>query len=324
MSRNFHLWLLATVLLLTAPPAEAQQPKRVPRIGYLAPRSAVPDEFVQGLRDFGYINGQNILIEPRFAHGKFDQFPGLAAELVRLNVDILVTVSTPAAESAKRTTSTIPVVMLAGGHPVDEGLVASLARPGGNITGLTATTGDEELHGKRFEMFKETVPNLLGLAVLCDPQRSDFPSVQRRMKNASELLGLNVQLLEVRSSRDLPNAVQIAAEKAAQGIYALRHAPILTGLKQIADLAIKHRIAAMFSDRQFVDLGGLVSYGTSFGDLYRRQATYVDRILKGAKPADLPVEQPTKFEFIINLKTAKQIGLTIPPSVLARADRVIR
>jgi len=304
--------------------AEAQQPTKVPRIGYLAPRSAVPEEFVQGLRDFGYIDGQNIVIEPRFAHGKFDRFPHLAAELVRLNVDVLVTLSTPAAQAGKKATSTIPIVMLAGGHPVDEGLVASLARPGGNVTGLTASTGEGELEGKRLELFKDTIPKLLRLATLGDPQRNDFPSVQKRTKHTAGLLGLTVQSLEVRSSDDLPNAFQLAAEKGVQGIYAFRHAPVLTGLKQIATLAIKHRIAAMFSDRQFVELGGLVSYGTSFGDLYRRQATYVDRILKGVKPADLPVEQPTKFEFVINLKTAKQIGLIIPPNVLARADRVIK
>lgn len=301
----------------------AQQPK-VPRIGYLAPRSAVPEEFVQGLRDFGYIDGQNILIEPRFAHGKFDRFPHLAAELVRLNVDVLVTLSTPAALAGKKATSTIPIVMLAGGHPVDEGLVGNLARPSGNVTGLTASTGERELEGKRLELFKDTIPKLLRVASLGDPQRNDFPNVQKRIKYTAGLLGLTVQSLEVRSSDDLPNAFQLAAEKGAQGIYAFRHAPILTELKQIATLAIKHRIAAMFSDRQFVELGGLVSYGTSFGDLYRRQATYVDRILKGAKPADLPVEQPKKFDFAINLKTAKQIGLAIPPNVLARADRVIK
>lgn len=316
--------LLLTALLLTFSVAEAQQLKKVPWIGYLAPRSSVPVEFIQGLRESGYVEGDNIIIEPRFAHGKFDRFPHLAAELVRLNVDVLVTLSTPAALAGKKATSRIPIVMLAGGHPVDVGLVASLARPGGNVTGLTASTGEGELEGKRLELFKDTIPKLLRVATLGDPQRNDFPNVQKRMKHMAELLGVTVQSLEVRSSDDLPNAFQLAAEKGAQGIYAYRHAPILTGLKQIATLAIKHRIAAMFSDRQFVELGGLVSYGTSFGDLYRRQATYVDRILKGAKPAELPVEQPTKFELVINLKTAKQIGLTIPPNVLARADRVIR
>jgi putative tryptophan/tyrosine transport system substrate-binding protein len=316
---------LCLMLLMLCCSVEAQQPGKLYLIGYLGPRSAVPDEFIQGLHKLGYIEGQSIRIEPRFAHGKFDQFPRLAAELARLPVDVLVTLSTPATHAAKKATTTIPIVMLAAGHPVDEKLVASLARPGGNITGLTATTGDDELHAKRLELFRETVPKLVRLAVLWDPQRGDFPSTQKRMKHITGLLGLKIQSLEVQSPNDLPNAFQAAAKEDAQAIYAgFRHAPVLMGLKNIVALAIKNRIPAIFNDRQLVESGGLVSYGTSFGDLYRRQATYVDKILKGAKPADLPVEQPTKFEFVINLKTAKQIGLALPPNVLARADRVIR
>jgi putative ABC transport system substrate-binding protein len=325
MTKMVFGFALSAMLFTLAIPAQPQQIRTVPRIGYLAPRSAIPEEFVQGLRELGYVEGQNIVIEPRFAHGKFDQFPRLAAELVKLNVDVLVTLSTPAAQAAKKVTPTIPIVMLAAGHPVDEGLVVSLARPGGNITGLTATTGDDELVGKRLELFKETIPNLIRVAVLWDPQRVTFPKIQQRTKHAAGLLRLKIQSLEVRSSDDLPKAFQAATEEGAEGLYtAFRDAPILMGLKQIVTLAIKTRLPAFFSDRAFVESGGLLSYGTSFADLYRRQATYVNRILKGVKPADLPVEQPTKFEFIVNLNTAKQIGLTIPPNVLARADKVIR
>jgi putative ABC transport system substrate-binding protein len=316
---------LCLMLLMLCCSVEAQQPGKLYLIGYLGPRSAVPDEFIQGLHKLGYIEGKSIRIEPRLAHGKFDQFPRLAAELARLPVDVLVTLSTPATHAAKKATTTIPIVMLAAGHPVDENLVASLGRPGGNITGLTATTGDDGLHAKRLELFMEIVPKLLRVAVLWDPQRADFPRSQKRMRQIAGLLGLKIQSLEVRSPNDLPNAFQAAAEEDAQAIYAgFRHAPVLMGLKDIVALAIKNRIPAIFNDRQLVESGGLVSYGTSFADLYRRQAIYVDKILKGAKPAGLPVEQPTKFDFIINLKTAKQIGLTIPPNVLARADRVIR
>ena len=323
--KQAFVWLAAILVIAFPHLAEAQQPGRVYRIGYVGPRSAIPEEFIQGLRELGYIEGKNIIIDSRLAEGKFDRFPSLVAELVAREVDVLVTLSTPAARAAKSATSSIPIVMLAAGHPVDEGLVASLARPGGNITGLTATTGDDELHAKRLELFRETIPKLVRLGVLWDPQRSDFPITQKRMKHIAELLGFEIQSVEVRSRNDLPNAFQEATEQGAHGIYAaFRHAPILMGLKDIVHLAIKSRIPAIFGDRDFVKFGGLVSYGTSFGDLYRRQAIYVDKILKGAKPADLPVEQPTKFEFIINLKTAEQIGVTIPPNVLARADRVLR
>jgi putative ABC transport system substrate-binding protein len=322
--RIFWLALYATFFAFCSS-AEAQQAGRVYRIGYVGPRSAIPEEFLQGLRELGYIEGKNIIIDSRLAEGKFDRFPPLVAELVARKVDVLVTLSTPAARAAKSATSSIPIVMLAAGHPVDEGLVASLARPGGNITGLTATTGDNELHSKRLELFRETVPKLVRLGVLWDPQRSDFTITQKRMKHIAELLGFKIQSVEVRSRNDLPNAFQEATEQGAHGIYAaFRHAPILMGLKDIVHLAIKSRIPAIFGDRDLVKSGGLVSYGTSFADLYRRQANYVAKILKGAKPADLPVEQPTKFELVINLKTAKQIGVTIPPNVLARADRVIR
>jgi putative ABC transport system substrate-binding protein len=304
---------------------EAQQSKKIPRIGYLAPRSAVPDEFIQGLRQLGYVAGQNILIEPRFAHGKFDQFPRLATELVRLNVDVLVTLSTPAAKAAKKATSVIPIIMLAAGHPVDEQLVVSLARPGGNLTGLTAMTGDDELHGKRLELFRETVPKLQILAVLWDGQRSDSAIIQKRTKHAADLLGLKIQSFEIQSPDDLPKSFRSAAQENSQGVYAaFRHAPILSGINQLVALAIKSQLPTIFSDRAFVEAGGLLSYGTSFGDLYRRQAVYVDKILKGVHPAELPVEQPTQFELVINLKTAKQIGLAISQKLLARADKVIK
>ena len=323
MIKKLFCFALCAMLFALCFPAEAQQKGKVPRVGYLAPRSAVPKEFRQRLRELGYVEGKNIIIEPRFAEGKFDRFPRFAAELVRLRVDVIATLSTPAAMAAKKATTTIPIVMQAAGDPVRRGLVASLARPGGNITGLTRSTG-RSMHAKRMELLKEIVPELSLVGVLWDPRRRNFPRTQKRIKHSAKLLGLTIQSLEVRSPDDLESAFQAATEGGAQGLITLRHAPILRGRKRIVALAIKSRLPVIYGDKRFVKGGGLMSYGTSFADLYRRQANYVDRILKGANPGDLPIEQPTKFELIINLKTAKQIGLTIPPEVLFRADKVIK
>ncbi len=323
MSKRIFCFALCAMFLTLSFPVEAQQPGKVHRIGYLAPRSAVPKEFKQGLRDLGYVEGQNIVIEARFAEGKFDRFPRFAAELVRLKVDVIATLSSPAARAAKQATTTIPIVMVAAGNPVARGLVASLARPGGNVTGLTASAGPG-LAGKRLELLKEIVPRLTLVAALWDPRRRNFPRTQTRMEQAAGLLGLKIQSLEVRSRDDLESAFQAATKAGAQGLIALRHAPIMRGRKRIVALAIKSRLPAIYGDRRFVAAGGLMSYGTNFADLYRRQATYVDRILKGAKPTNLPVERPTKFELVINLKTAKQLGITIPPEVLYRATKVIK
>ncbi len=323
MSNKLFCFALCAMLFALCLPAQAQQKGKVPRIGFLLPRTAVPEEFRQRLRELGYVEGKNIIIEPRFAEGKFDRFSGFAAELVRLRVDVIATVSTPAAKAAKEATTTIPIVMLASGDPVRRGLVASLARPGGNITGVTASAGTS-IHAKRLELLKEIVPELSLVGVLWDPRRRNFPRTQKRIKHSAKLLGLTIQSLEVRSPDDLESAFQAATEGGAQGLITLRHAPILRGRKRIVALAIKSRLPVIYGDKRFVKGGGLMSYGTSFADLYRRQANYVDRILKGAKPGDLPIEQPKKFEMFINLKTAKQIGITIPPEMLYRADKVIK
>jgi len=322
MSKQVICLALCAMLFALSFPAQAQQPTKVPRIGYLAPRSAVPKEFKQGLRDLGYVEGENIVIEARSA-GKFDRLLQFAAELVRLKVDVIVTLSSPAARAAKQATTTIPIVMHAAGDPVRRGLVASLARPGGNITGLTAGS-DRGLMGKRLELLKEIVPRLSLVAVLWDPRRRNFPRLQKGVEHEAGLLGLKIQSLEVRSPDDLESAFQAAIEEGAQGLTTIRHRPILRGRKRIVVLAIKSRLPAIYGDKRFVKDGGLMSYGTDFADLYRRQAIYVDKILKGAKPADLPVEQAKKFELLINLKTAKQIGITIPPEVLFRATKVIK
>ena len=322
--RPVTLAVIFVLGLLAGPlPTVAQQKGKVPRIGYLAPRSAVPKEFKQGLRELGYIEGKNIIFEPRFAEGKFDRFPRFAAELVRLKVDVIVTWSSPAARAAKKATTTIPIVMLARGDPVRRGLVASLARPGGNVTGMTSSTGSP-LFAKHLELLKEVVPNLSLVGALWDSRRRNFPRPQKRVEHEAGLLGLKIQSLEVRGPDDLESAFQVATKAGAQGLITFRHAPILRGRKRIVALAIKSRLPAIYGDKIFVKAGGLMSYGPDQADLYRRQATYVDKILKGADPATLPVEQPKKFDLIINLKSAKRIGLTIPPEVLYRATKVIK
>ncbi len=317
------VFLLATLISGWVNLAEAQQAGKVYRVGYLAPRSTVPEEFRQRLRELGYIEGKNIIIETRFAEGKSDRFPGFAAELVRLGVDLIVTVSTPAARAAKKATTTIPIVMRASGDPVRRGLVASLAKPGGNITGLIASAGTS-LSTKRLELLKEIVPGLSRVGVLWDSRRRNFQRTKKRTVHQAGLLGLKILSLEVRSPDDLESAFRVATVGGAQGLITMRHSPIMRGRKRIVALALKSRLPAIYGDKIFVKDGGLMSYSASWADLYRRQATYVDRILKGANPGDLPIEQPTKFDLVINLKTAKQIGVTIPPLLLYQADEVIQ
>ena len=306
--------LILTLLQL----AEAQQPMKVYRIGYLAAgEPSVNQGFKQGLRELNYIEGKNIVIEPRFAEGKLDRLPDLAAELVRLKVDVIVTPGGSSTRAAKGATSTIPIVMGAAGDPVADGLVTSLARPGGNITGLTNIAPD--LVGKRLELLKEAMPKAVRVAVLLV-----HPINTQSFELVAAALGLKLQPVEARDSNEIDSAFEAAARGRAGALLVLRN-PITTAhRKKVVDLAAKHRLPAMYEERAWVDIGGLMSYGPSFDDLYRRAATFVDKILKGAKPADLPVEQPTKFELIINLKAAKQIGVTIPPNVLARADKVIK
>jgi ABC-type uncharacterized transport system substrate-binding protein len=323
--------LVVVVLLAVGVTADAQQPKKVYRLGYLsaqelARESARAEAIRLALRERGYIEGQNIAFEYRYADGKIDRFPELAAELVRLKVDIIV-VSAGGGyiQAVKNATKTIPIVMTGvGTDPVKAGLIESLARPGGNVTGLTNL--NPELGGKRLELLKEAVPKLSRVAVLYDP--ANTPSVIEVKENLpvpAGALRLTIQPWEVSGGDDFDRAFAAMGKQRPDGLYAAPSGPLMiTNGKRIADFALKNRLPSMYGRREFVDDGGLMSYGADLAESYRRVAYYVDRILKGAKPADLPVEQPTKFEFIVNLKAAKQIGLTIPPNVLARADKVIR
>jgi ABC-type uncharacterized transport system substrate-binding protein len=328
MKRNISVWLLATILLTTVPIVEAQQQAgKISRMGLLltgtpSSSSYSLEVFRNGLRDLGYIEGKNILIEYRYAEGKPDRLPNLAAELVRLKVDVIVTTGTPPSQAAKAATTTIPIVMALISDPIGAGLVASLARPGGNLTGLSSVSQD--LSGKRLELLKETIPKVSRVAVLYDPNDPAKVAEFKEIEVASRPLGVELQSLEVRSLDELENAFKAATRGKAGALLVLPTIILGTRTKQIAELAAKNRLPTMFATSQYVDAGGLMSYGPGYADLWRRAATYVDKILKGTKPADLPVEQPMKFELVINLKTAKQIGLTIPPNVLARADKVIR
>jgi len=306
-------------------PVAAQQPSKIPRIGFLstaALSSLSPrlDAFRQGLRELGFIEGKNIAIEYRSAEGKPDRLPELAAELVRLKVDCIVTAGETPTNAAKQASSTIPIVMTTVGDPVGLGLVASLARPGGNITGLSTYSTD--LAGKRLELLKETIPKLSRVAIVSDPR--SLAAEVKQTEAAARLLKVQLVFLEVQNLDDLENAFRSIAKSHVDALVIGAGGFFNTNQTRLAELATKHRLPGMYLEQEFVLAGGLMTYATSIPDLYRRSTIYVDKILKGAKPGDLPVEQPTKFEFAINLKTAKQIGLTIPPNVLAIADRVIR
>ena len=327
MMKSILFWLLTTALLITAPAAEAQLPTKIPRIGYLTNESLSANPargapFRQGMRELGYEEGKNLIIEWRSAEGKLDRLPALAAELVSLKVDVIVTMGSSVSRSAKKATSTIPIVMAQVNDPVGDGFVASLARPGGNITGLSTLA--PELSGKRLELLREVVPRLSRVAVMGS---STIPGNAQQLKEtelAAGALGVTLHYLDVLDPKEVATAFRGASKAHAEAILGLG-GPVLNSQRaQIIELAVKNRFPAIYWRSDFVDAGGLMSYGTSFADLERRAATYVDKILKGRKPADLPVEQPIKFEFMMNLKAAKQIGLTIPPNVLARADRVIR
>jgi len=318
---------LCAVLFALSLPAEAQQPTKIPRLGYLSggSPSANPariEAFRQGLRDLGYVEGKNIVIEWRHAETKLDRLPALAAELVRLRVDIIITGGAPTTRSAKEATATIPIVMAQDTDPVGSGFVTSLARPGGNITGLATLA--PELSGKRLELLKEVVPKLSRVAVLGTSTTPGDAQALKEIELAARAFGVKLQYLDVLSSKDIETAFRAASKGRADAVLALAGHGVMAHRPQVVDLAAKSRLPAIYPWPEFVQDGGLMSYGTNLADLFRRAATYVDKILKGAKPADLPVEQPTKFEFIINLKAAKQIGVTIPPNVLARADKVIR
>jgi putative tryptophan/tyrosine transport system substrate-binding protein len=322
--RGILVCLLLTVLLPTGF-LEAQQPKKVPRIGFLSPTSddSRVESFRQGLRELGYVDGQNIAIEYRWAEGRFDQLPNLAGELVRHNVDMIVAVVTQASLAAKKATGTIPIVMIGVSDPVGSGLVSSLARPGANITGTSSMTA--EVVGKQLELLKEILPKISRVAALWNPANPIFQAIQlRETKDAAQALGMRLQLMEARIPDEIDHAFAAVARERTRALIVLNDPVFTAHRKRIAELSAKQRLAAVSGTLEYPEAGGLMAYGPSFPDMYRRAATYVDKILKGAKPADLPVEQPTKFELVINLKAAKEIGLTIPQSVLFRADKVIK
>jgi putative tryptophan/tyrosine transport system substrate-binding protein len=330
MSTRVFVLVLVTLLLATIPPAQAQQPSaKVPRIGYLSATSpsAISDRteaFRQGLRGLGYVEGKNIVIEWRYAEGKPERLPALAAELVGLKVDIIVTGGPGATRPAKEATVTIPIVMTQDNDPVANGFVASLAQPGGNITGLSTLA--PEISGKRLELLKEIVPRLSRVAVIGTSTSQDYAHELKEIELAAGALGVKLQHVDVLAPNDVEAAFRAAAKARADAVLWVVSARVARARAQtqIVDLAVKSRLPVIFETRTAVEAGGLMSYGMNLVDLDRRAAVYVDKILKGAKPAELPVEQPTKIELVINLKTAKQIGLTIPPNVLARADRVIK
>jgi putative ABC transport system substrate-binding protein len=311
--------------LLAAPlVAEAQATGKLHRVGFLqpyAPPAAWLDAFREGLRGLGYLEGRNLLIEWQNANGRQDRNPALVAELVRLNVDVIVTWSTPSALAAKRATSTIPIVAISG-DPVGTGLVKTVARPGGNVTGLAVLTG--EMDPKQMELLKETVPGLSRLAVLANRENPAMRVSIEKIESAARALSLKVLFLEVRDPTELPGAFDRAAREQVGALLVLRDSVLTSSRQDIVALAEKSRMPAMYGWREFVDAGGLMAYGVSFPYLWRQAAGYVDKILRGSKPADLPIEQPIRFELVLNLKTAKALGLTIPQSVLLRADEVIQ
>jgi ABC-type uncharacterized transport system substrate-binding protein len=326
MNRRVVFWLLATILLTPAFFAEAQ-PAKTPRIGYLTGSSisVITDRteaFRQGLRELGYVDGKNMVIDWKSAEGKVDRLPTLAVELVRLKADIIITGGPTSNRAAKDATSTIPVVMAYDNDPVGNGFVASLARPGGNITGLSTLA--PEISGKQLELLKEIVPRLSRVAVLGTSTNPGNTQSLRETERAAEAFGIKLQFLDILSPKDIQTAFQDARKGRADAVLVLAGSILNSHRTQVVELGVKSRLPTIYPYPEYLEDGGLITYSVNFTDLFRRAATYVDKILKGARPADLPVEQPTKFELVINLKTAKQIGLTIPPNVLARADRVIR
>jgi putative ABC transport system substrate-binding protein len=321
------LGLIAFMLALCGAVAQAQQPTKTPRIGFLSVTSLSTispriEALRQGLRELGYVEGKNIVIEWRSAEGKLDRVPALAAELVRLKVDVIVTGGATDTRATKEVTNTIPIVMAQDSDPVASGFVASLARPGGNITGVSTLA--PEVSGKRLELLKEIAPKLSRVAVLGISTRPGNAQSLKEVELAAGAFKVQIQYLDVLDVNDIEAAFRDASKGRAEAVLLLQSPFFNSQRKQIADLAIKSRLPAIYPQTEYTEAGGLMYYGANTPDLYRRAATYVDKILKGAKPADLAVEQPKTFEFIINLKAAKQIGLTIPPNVLARADRVIK
>ncbi len=322
MRRRHFLGVLGGAVLWTRA-ARAQQPA-VPVIGFLSPQADSVDYvrgFFAGLRELGYVDGRNIRIESRWAHGKLDQLPQLAAELVRLDVSVLVTSVTEASLQAKKATAKIPIVMAAVGDPVGAGLIASLARPGGNVTGTSSLS--IEVVGKQVELLTEVVPGISRAALLWNPANATYQALQlRQAEQAARIAGFKFQLVEARSAGEIETAFD-SIQQGTQALAVLGDSMFVLHATKIAELALKNRLVTVGLNRTWARAGILLTYGPSFFDLHKRAATYVDKILKGAAPADLPVEQPTTFELLVNLKTAKALGLTVPPSLLARADEVI-
>ena len=327
MDRRTFLFVFSLGALSAPLAAEAQPAGKVHRIGFLSSGSStattpLSEAFLQGLRELGWVEGQNFVIQYRSAEGRSDRLPDFAAELVRLKVDIIVAPGSPAAAAAKNATGTIPIVMIAVGSPVEQGLIASLARPGGNVTGLSFSVG-LEIFGKELELLKEIVPKVHRVTILSNPANPAHALAIRGVKGAAQSLGVQLQLLEARGPTEFDGAFAAMAQERAGALLVVADTLFLVHRTRLADLAARSRLPAAYGFRDNVEAGGLMSYGPSVPDLFRRAATYVDKILKGAKPADLPVEQPTKFELVINMKTAKALGLTMPSSLLQRADQLI-
>ena len=333
MRKKITGFSLCVLLLALCFPAEAQQSGKIPRVGVLfigGRNQPHLESFKQGLKERGYTEGKNILLDYRYAEGNVDRLPSLAAELVQLKVDVIVTTSGNSARAATRVTKTIPIVLTTGADPVKSGLAESLARPGGNVTGLSVI--EEDLSGKRVEILKETFPKMTRMAYLWNPLAVSYSEAGApsgnpsyvQAKKAAETLGVQLLSYKVRTLVEIEKAFADMQKVRPHALLVLQSPVMTLNSKRIVDLALEQQLPGMYPSNQFAQEGGLMAYGPLIGDLYRRAATYVDKILKGAKPADLPVEQPMKFEFIINLKAAKQIGLTIPPNVLARADKVIK
>ena len=324
MTKKILIWLLATHFLLICSFADAQQPGKLPRVGVLfigGKDQPHLESFKQGLRDLGYVEGKNIILVYRYAEGKEERLADLAAELVGEKIDIIITTASISALAARRVTQTIPIVMTTG-NPLATGLADSLAKPGGNVTGLSVMLSD--LSVKRLELLKESFPKRTRVAALWSPVGREAVTVFKETEEAAKALSLRLHPLEIKSADDIDRAFK-AMTKARDSALVVFPSPLATlNSKRIVELALKHRLPGIYSTRQFVEEGGLMAYGPLIGDLYRRAATYVDKILKGRTPADLPIEQPMKFDFIVNLNAAKQIGVTVPPNVLVRADKVIR
>ncbi len=327
MDRRTFLFVFSLGALSAPLAAEAQPTGKVYRIGYLAPGSATVSQlpveaFREGLRELGLVEGQNIVIDYRFAEGRFDRLPELAAELVRLRVDVIMAGPTPPAMAAKKATGTIPIVMAGVGDPVELGLIASLARPGANVTGLSFSVG-MDIFGKGLELLREAVPKFRRVAILSNPGNPSHALAITNVKAAAGSFGVQLQLLEAREPNQFDGAFAAMAKERVDALLVVADGMFILHRARLADLAAKNRVPSMHGVRENVEAGGLMSYGPSTVAAWRRAAFFVDRILKGAKPADLPVEQPTKFELVINLKTAKALGLTVPATLLARADEVI-